>query len=270
MSWCEKNFKVIVFGLCFLFFAAIGNTFAYAHTPGAPRLEEITLDPMSVIDDDGKNQNITLTGFSEYYYEKTGENTKKSIFTIFSYRALQYAFNEFWEGEIPKTSDILITTNLAIPQSVYFYEMVVGAKNVIFRYNGTQISDLSEYTMEQLHELSLQCTYDDFLISVKRVSTGEEIHLLFDSNILDRDFLELWKKTAFNYPIAATDYETRAYLSQSVYVGDSLIQAEPYKLFKEVSAPFSIKNALISVGFLGAIILLVVLKIRRRFVQKRV
>jgi hypothetical protein len=275
----RKAVKITAFMLCAILLLPL---WALAHTPGAPRLEEVKLEPIYVMDGDRKVE-ITLDNFKSYYSEATGgKSSSKSVFTICAYRAVQKAFTDLWGEETPNREDIQISSALPIPHSLVFLHMVaVGDPpqlkeqenlRLIRKEDSAIVENLS---FQHLENLSQSASYEDFEYQITRRATGKTILLTIDEDAFGTDYLSLWKKAIFSAPETMTDAEELQY-SASYKVADKLIQLEDHELFSNVSRPLTLKTFLEGIlgimlvgGFLVFMIVSNIAEFRRNWKIKR-
>jgi hypothetical protein len=224
---------------------------AQAHTPGAPRLEVAKLEPL-VLTSSGVVVEISEDSFSAYYFERTGRSTRQGLFTICSHRALQVAFNKLWgRGEVPDRSDLAVTSYLAAPESVYFFELVAGSFELL-RPDGTRVDDLKP---ENIFELARQVTAEDLRFVITRLSTGKSIELEVEAEMFPPGFWELRQKALFEDPAPPTREEVSRYTGLRIELAKELINADSWVLFKGTAdMPFPVVGAVFVGGILVAIL----------------
>ena len=274
-----KIVRITAFMLCAALLLSIP---AFAHTRGVPRLPEVTLDPIYVMDK-GEKVEITLDGFKTYYSNATGGHSSiRSVFAVCAYRAVQSAFTELWGEEIPDRADIAITTALPIPHSFLFLHMVaIGDSSELKGQESLRLIRKADNTAVEdtdfafLEALSQSASYQDFEYQITRRDTGETIFLTIDKKAFEIDYLALWKKAIFSLPGPMTDVEQRQF-SVSYNIANQLMQLEAYEIFSNVYMPVTIKTYLsvalavvIVGGFLIAVAIAYINEFRRSRRKKR-
>lgn len=224
---------------------------AYAHTPGVPRLEEVTLEPILLKDGD-QTLKITLEEFSAFYHEATDNQSVKNFFTVSSYRAVQSAFQALWGKEIPKREELKITSRLPAADSVLFFQMLTGEGAVV---NGKRPSGafhlvlkdgrvLANWTKDDLQNLSKEISAQDAVFSFGRTTTGKTCTLSLKDKYLSKTMVQLWLKAQFSSPAPISLEEQKRYYQQREMLAKELMTAEDWQLFKEIKPPLTFGSML--------------------------